>query len=52
MSLDFENKIEEFALNFGFEIIELEGSIEIAQKSYNQMRDILLKSLKDKTLCS
>lgn len=44
--LDFEEKIEEFALNFGFEVIELEGSTEIAQKSYNLMRNMLLRPLK------
>lgn len=43
---DIKKKIEEFAINFGFEIIEMEGSIEIAQKSYNRMRNILLKPLK------
>lgn len=43
---DFEKKIEEFARNFGFEIIELEGSTEIAQKSYKQMRNMLLRPLK------
>lgn len=43
---DFEEKIEEFAHNFGFEIIELEGSTEIVQKSYNQMRNMLLGPLK------
>lgn len=43
---DFEEKIEEFAHNFGFEIIELEGSTEIVQKSYNQMRNMLLGTLK------
>ena len=42
----FEKKIEEFALNFGFEVIELEGSTEIAQKSYNLMQNMLLKPLK------
>ena len=41
----FEKKIEEFACNFGFEVIELEGSTEIVQKSYNQMRNMLLKPL-------
>jgi hypothetical protein len=40
---DFEKKIEEFALNFGFEVIEFEGSTEIAQKSYNQMQNMLLR---------
>ncbi|MDR7666312.1 DUF1638 domain-containing protein [Methanosarcina sp. Z-7115] len=43
---DFEKKIEEFACNFGFEIIELEGSTEIVQKSYNQMRNMLVRPLK------
>jgi len=43
---DFEKKIEEFALNFGFEIIELEGSTEIAQKSYKMMQNMLLRPLK------
>jgi hypothetical protein len=43
---DFEKKIEEFACNFGFEVIELEGSTEIVQRSYNQMRNLLLKPLK------
>jgi hypothetical protein len=43
---DFEKKIEEFAHNFGFEIIELEGSTEIVQKSYNQMRNMLFRPLK------
>jgi hypothetical protein len=43
---NFEKKIVEFALNFGFEIIEMEGSIEIAQKSYNQVRDMLLRPLR------
>lgn len=38
---DFEKKIEEFSCNFGFEVIELEGSTEIVQKSYSQMRDML-----------
>ena len=42
---DFEKKIEEFACDFGFEIIDLIGSTEIVQKSYNQMRNILLKPL-------
>jgi hypothetical protein len=42
---DFERKIEEFACDFGFEIIDLIGSTEIVQKSYNQMRNILLKPL-------
>jgi hypothetical protein len=41
----FEKKIEEFACNFGFEVIELEGSTEIVQKSYNQMRNMLLRPL-------
>jgi hypothetical protein len=43
---DFEKKIEEFALKFGFEVIELEGSTEIAQKSYNIMQNMLLRPLK------
>jgi hypothetical protein len=43
---DFEKKIEEFALNFGFELIELEGSTEIAQKSYKNMQNILLRPIK------
>lgn len=43
---DIEKKIEEFALNFGFEIIELEGSTEIAQKSYEMMQNMLLRPLK------
>lgn len=43
---DFEKKIEEFACNFGFEVIELEGSTEIVKKSYNQMRNMLLRPLK------
>lgn len=43
---DFEKKIEEFVLNFGFEIIELEGSTEMAQKSYKTMRNMLLKPFK------
>ncbi|MDI9394257.1 MAG: DUF1638 domain-containing protein [Euryarchaeota archaeon] len=43
---DFEKKIEEFASNFGFEVIELEGSTETAQKSYNAMQNILLRPLK------
>lgn len=43
---DFEKKIEEFAHNFGFEIIELEGSTEIVKKSYNQMRTMLRGPLK------
>ncbi|AKB19493.1 MULTISPECIES: DUF1638 domain-containing protein [unclassified Methanosarcina] len=43
---DFKEKIEEFALNFGFEVIELKGSTEIAQKSYNLMQNMLLKPLK------
>lgn len=43
---DFEKKIEEFAHNFGFEVIELEGSTEIVQKSYNQMQNMLLRPLK------
>jgi hypothetical protein len=42
----FEKKVEEFAHNFGFEVIELEGSIEIAQKSYNLMRKMLSSPLK------
>ena len=42
---DFEKKIEEFALNFGFEVIELEGSTEIVQKSYNRMQNMLLRPL-------
>lgn len=40
---DFEKKVEEFARNFGFEVIELEGSTEIAQKSYSQMRKMLIR---------
>ncbi|MDD3246508.1 MAG: DUF1638 domain-containing protein [Methanosarcina sp.] len=40
---DFEKKIEEFALDFGFEIIELKGSTEIAQKSYSLMQSMLLR---------
>ena len=43
---DFDIKIEEFACNFGFEVIELEGSTEIVQKSYNQMRNMIFRSLK------
>jgi hypothetical protein len=43
---DFEKKIEEFAHNFGFEIIELEGSTDIVKKSYNQMRTMLRGPLK------
>jgi hypothetical protein len=43
---DFDIKIEEFACNFGFEVIELEGSTEIVQKSYNQMRNMILRPLK------
>lgn len=43
---DFEKRIEEFAFNFGFEVIELEGSTEIVQKSYYQMRNLLRISLK------
>jgi hypothetical protein len=43
--LDFEKKIEEFACNFDFEVIELEGSTEIVQQSYNQMRNMLLRPL-------
>ncbi len=43
---DFERKIEEFALNFGFELIELEGSTEIAQKSYKKMQNMLLRPIK------
>lgn len=42
---DFEKKIEEFALNFGFEVIELEGSTEIAQKSYKTMQNMLLRPI-------
>lgn len=40
---DFEKKIEEFALNFGFEVIEFEGSTEIAQQSYSLMQNMLLR---------
>lgn len=43
---DYEKKIEEFALNFGFEVIELEGSTEIAQESYKMMKNMLLRPLK------
>lgn len=43
---DFEKKIEEFALNFGFEVIELKGSKEIAQESYILMQKMLLNPLK------
>ncbi|AAM07032.1 TPA: DUF1638 domain-containing protein [Methanosarcina acetivorans] len=43
---DFEKKIEEFALKFGFEVIELEGSTEIAQKSYRLMKKMLLNPLR------
>ena len=41
----FEKKMEEFACNFGFVVIELEGSTEIVQKSYNQMRNMLRRLL-------
>jgi hypothetical protein len=43
---DFEKKIEEFACNFGFEVIELDGSTEIVQNSYHQMRNMFLRPLK------
>ena len=43
---NFEKRIEEFASNFGFEVIELEGSTEIVQNSYNQMRNMLISPLK------
>ncbi|WP_440947312.1 DUF1638 domain-containing protein [Methanosarcina sp. T3] len=43
---DFEKKIEEFALNFGFEVVELKGSKEIAQESYILMQKMLLNPLK------
>lgn len=43
---DFEKKIEEFSLNFGFEVIELKGSTEIAQNSYNAVQNMLLRPLK------
>jgi hypothetical protein len=42
----YEKKIEEFALNFGFEVVELKGSTEIAQKSYKIMQNMLLSPLK------
>ncbi len=43
---DFEKKVEEFAHEFGFEVIELEGSTELVQKSYKQMQNLLLRPLK------
>ncbi len=43
---DFEKKIEEFALKFGVEVIELKGSTEIAQKSYRIMQKMLLNPLR------
>jgi len=43
---DFETKVKEFAHDFGFEVIELEGNTEVAQKSYNQMRNMLFRPLK------
>lgn len=43
---DFEKRVEEFAHDFGFEVIELEGNTEVAQKSYNHMRNMLLRPLK------
>lgn len=42
---DFEKNTEEFALNFGFEVMELEGSVEIAMKSYSHIRKILSDTL-------
>lgn len=43
---DFETWIEEFARNFGFEIIELKGSMEFAQEPYSQMQNMILRPLK------
>ncbi|AKB17127.1 hypothetical protein MSWHS_0264 [Methanosarcina sp. WWM596] len=43
---DFDIIIEEFACNFGFEVIEPEGSTKIVQKSYNQMRNMIFRLLK------
>ncbi|AKB29804.1 hypothetical protein MSSIT_3085 [Methanosarcina siciliae T4/M] len=43
---DFEKNIEEFALTFGFEIIEFKGGTEIAQKSYRLMQKLLLNPLR------
>lgn len=44
--LEFQKKIEEFAFEFGFEVIELEGSTEIVQNSYNTMQNMLFRPLK------
>ena len=43
---DFEKNIEEFALNFGFEVMEMEGSAEIAMESYSHIRKMLQGPLK------
>ncbi|AKB24368.1 hypothetical protein MSMTP_0899 [Methanosarcina sp. MTP4] len=43
---DFEKNIEEFAQYFDFEVMELEGSTEIAMESYSHIRKILSDPLK------
>ena len=39
---DFEKKVEEFAKLFDFNIIEIEGSLDIVKNSYNKFRNEIL----------
>lgn len=43
---DFGKNVEKFAHDFGFEVIELEGSTEIAESSYFRMRNLLTRNIK------
>ena len=41
---DFDEKIEEYARTFGFDIFEVEGGQELFEKCYNSIKEELLAS--------
>lgn len=43
---DFDTNVEKFAHDFGFEVMELEGSMEIVESSYFRMRNLLPRNIR------
>ncbi|MDR6221592.1 DUF1638 domain-containing protein [Methanococcoides alaskense] len=39
---DFENKVDEFAKTFGFDVIEIDGNQELIEKCYRQFKNEML----------
>lgn len=47
---DFENKVDEFAKIFGFDVIEIDGNQKLIEKCYKQFKNQILKH-KEKMFC-